>query len=78
MSKNCIKCQSDRLLFIQAHGRDLHFLEINGNEHNGYMPDDIFSNSGGDGVCLDICLNCGQVQDVFPKKEIALEKGDIK
>lgn len=67
----CIKCSSDRIFSINAKCSDLCFSRYKGDEKDGYVPDG-FGIGGGDYVEFKHCLNCGQIQDGFPKKEISL------
>jgi hypothetical protein len=39
--------------------------EINGAEHDGYVPEDL-GIGGGDYVQFSYCLDCGQIQGTFP------------
>ena len=70
----CTRCSSTRVLSVHAHGRDCNVFQINGYEHEGYVPAD-FRIGSGDDVEFDMCLNCGQVQGEFPIKETVLETG---
>lgn len=71
----CIKCGSDRIFKISAKCSDLCFSEYNGQEKDGYVPDG-FGIGGGDYVKFKHCLNCGQIQDIFPKEEVALVESE--
>jgi hypothetical protein len=58
---NCIMCNSDRILEINAKCSDLCILEFKGVEFIDYPPSDV--NIGdGDYINIDICLNCGHAQ----------------
>lgn len=61
----CKRCSSERILFVQAHCRDLCFMRIGEKEHDGYVLGG-FGIGAGDDVEIDICLDCGQVQGKFP------------
>lgn len=62
----CIRCKSDQVLKINAKCSDMCFIEFQGRERDGYVPHDL-GVGGGDYVNIRVCLNCGQVQDAFPK-----------
>lgn len=75
----CQRCESDRIMSINAKCSDLCFADIKGNEKDGYVPRDIgLKDTSGDYVELDYCLNCGQIQGNFPVDECALERGDTE
>lgn len=62
--KNCISCDSDSIILINAKCSDLFMAEYKGYEYDGYpLPLPI---SNGDSVEFSLCLNCGKVQDNFP------------
>jgi len=67
---SCIKCNSERIMSIQAHCSDLFCMDYKGKEliSSGYVPYEI-GIGGGDDVILDICADCGQVQGEYPIKE---------
>jgi len=73
----CLRCGSHRIADINAKCSDLCFVSIPGfSEHDGYVPSFL---GGGDYVRLDICLECGQVQQNFPVTDEDLEEsGDFK
>lgn len=72
----CQRCESKRIMSISAKCSDLCVAAINGNEHDGYVPNDIgLKDWSGDYVELDYCLNCGQIQGHFPMDKCALERG---
>ena len=60
----CIKCDSTRLMSIDAKSSDLNFVEVPhlDVEHDGYAPN-IPGVCGGDYVNLTFCLDCGQIQN---------------
>ena len=69
----CTKCKSDRILAVSAKCSDLCVCSWQSKdgkeqEHIGYVPD-IIGDRYGDYVELDLCLECGQVQDEFPKPD---------
>jgi len=69
----CSKCSSNRVASISAKCSDLCFVHIQGEEHDGYVPDDM-GIGGGDYVEIDLCLNCGTVQGEWPLPECELEQ----
>jgi len=73
----CKRCQSPRIADITAKCSDLCFVSIPGySEHDGYVPSFL---GGGDYVRLNICLECGQVQQDFPITDEDLEAdGEFK
>lgn len=72
----CNKCDSDRIVSINAKCSDLCTTTFNKTELNGYVPDDI-GIGGGDCIEIDFCLSCGQIQsDVFPVDTAGIEKED--
>lgn len=66
---NCKRCNSKRVLSLMSHASDRHVAELNGKEKIGYAPE-IQGICGGDDTNLDICLDCGQVQGIFPKSKV--------
>jgi hypothetical protein len=61
---------------INAKCKDLCFVDIGGQEHDGYVPSDM-GIGGGDYVEIDLCLNCGHVQGDWPLAETKLERMNI-
>lgn len=72
MSK-CQRCNSSRILTVNAHCRDLCVVSIGNAETDGYVPDDL-GIGGGDDVEFDLCLDCGQQQGTWPLAESKLER----
>ena len=72
----CVKCASERIAHINAKCKDLCFVDIGGQEHDGYVPSDM-GIGGGDYVEIDLCLNCGHVQGDWPLTETKLERMNI-
>lgn len=75
MSK-CSKCASERIAHINAKCSDLCFVDVGGQEHDGYVPSDM-GIGGGSYVEIDLCLNCGHVQGDWPLPETKLERMSI-
>ncbi len=72
----CQKCGSDRVLVCYAKASDCQNYTLAGKFKEGYAPT-IDGICGGDDLCPDICLNCGQVQGEFPKPPVeGLEDGE--
>ena len=67
------KCGSNRIMFIQAHCRDCFNMSYENMDYDGYVLADIGIGSGDD-VCLDICLDCGQIQDWRPVTDEVLQE----
>lgn len=61
------KCGSTRTMSIFAKHSDLAGLNIPhlNIEHHGYMPY-LENGLGGDDLTLEICMDCGQIQDWEP------------
>lgn len=60
----CNKCDSNRLMSVDAKSGDLNFVEVPhlDYEHDGYLPR-IGGVCGGDYVDITFCLDCGQIQN---------------
>lgn len=75
----CQKCNSQRIVKIQARAKDMHeYTMVNGTDEeytDGYAG--IFC-SDGDTTDIDICLDCGQVQEQFPMPVQYFEDGYIE
>lgn len=70
----CQKCLSTRIASVSAKCSDCFFAEIDNNEHDGYVLDDI-GIGGGEYVNFKHCLDCGQIQGIWPLPTSTLEKG---
>lgn len=68
----CKTCNSNRIASVNSKASDLHYVEINGNDHDGYLPYDM-GIGGEDYVEFEWCLNCGQIQGTFPLPLCELE-----
>ena len=71
----CQRCNSNRIAYVSSHASDLHYVQINGKEHSGYLPYDL-DLGGGDDLEMEICLDCGQVQGEFPIPTTKLEENE--
>ncbi len=73
----CIVCDSERILEVYAKCNDMCVLKYKDAERADYVPRDI-GIGGGDSVSMTICLECGMVQDAFPKPEPAFYNNYIR
>lgn len=69
----CQKCNSNRVVSVSAKCSDLCVIEYNGSSSNGYVPRDL-GIGGGDYVDFSYCLECGQLQGIFPLATSEIEK----
>lgn len=73
----CTRCPSKRILYVRAKiADDGCYTSIYGNEVTGVVPSGLGIGVG-DYIELSLCLDCGQVQAVFPLPETTLEKGPV-
>lgn len=63
---SCEKCGSSRIGEVGAKCSDLCFYEINGIEHDGYVPSGVGLGDDGDYVEIGYCLDCGQMEGTWP------------
>ncbi len=73
----CIVCKSDRILEVVAKCSDMCSLEYKEATRNDYVPRDV-GIGGGDSIDMSICLECGMVQDAFPKSEPAFYNNYVR
>jgi hypothetical protein len=71
----CKMCRATRLLKVDAKCDDTCTVKIGDKAQFGYPPSDM-NIGGGDYLTFTLCLNCGQLQGVFPLPQTALERGD--
>jgi hypothetical protein len=64
----CQRCGSNRILSVGAKCSDCCAVEFKGFEHDGYVPKGIGIGEG-DTIEIDVCLECGQLQDQWPKPD---------
>jgi len=65
----CKNCESQRLCFICGKCRDLFSYQTQDvDEYDVYVPRNI-GIGGGDYIEFTYCLECGMIQDSFPKYE---------
>lgn len=71
----CQKCESARIIDVNAKCSDMCVVEIGGKERNGYVPTDVVFGKGGwgDYVGFSLCLDCGQMQGEWPNPPMELE-----
>ncbi len=67
------KCGSERIAEIGAKCSDCCGVKIGTRIQDGYVPRDL-GVGGGDYVEFKWCLDCGQIQGVFPLPKSELEK----
>lgn len=70
---NCQRCNSDRVVNVNAKASDLFFVSIGEKEEDGYLPRDM-GIGGGDYLDMSYCLDCGQIKGKFPLAPTELEK----
>lgn len=64
---NCQRCQSERVCDVMGKCSDCFSAQVGNNDgHDGYVPNGL-GIGGGDEMVFSFCLNCGQIQDIFPK-----------
>jgi hypothetical protein len=68
----CQRCSSPRLGRILARCSDMCSVDIASRHFHGYVPRDL-GVGGGDDVNFDYCLNCGQIQGMFPLPTTEME-----
>lgn len=68
------KCKSDRIITIQAWARDCFSLWCGDYEYDGYFPDGLEQLGNGDAMEIDLCLDCGRIQNFEPVKEEVINK----
>lgn len=71
----CQKCQNDRVVRVNAKCDDRIHINLNGVEHDGYVPSDM-NIGGGDYINAAVCLDCGQLQGKWPLPPSVLETID--
>ncbi|KER11007.1 MAG: hypothetical protein HY22_01190 [[Candidatus Thermochlorobacteriaceae] bacterium GBChlB] len=73
MKKLCQTCRSMRLVSVIAKSGEFCVIEIAGKRRLGAVPKDM-GIGGEEYIELRYCLNCGQVQGMFPLPTTDLEK----
>lgn len=75
MCKKCITCESNRIANIGGKCSDLGSASITIDKFtydSDYIPTDM-NIAGGDYIEFNVCLDCGQIQGVWPLDETQLE-----
>ena len=73
---SCQKCNSGRVVNMCSKSSECNHVEINGNEHNGYVPSDM-GIGGSDYINISWCLDCGQIQGDWPVHITKIENNEI-
>ena len=81
----CQRCQSQRIIGVEAECTDMCVVKWNRQELDGYvLKDTPFGHNGdspayyGDFIQFELCMECGQMQGKFPALDIDLsETGDL-
>lgn len=69
----CQRCPSERVIQVTGKCSDCCGVYMDDSKMNGYVPDDL-GIGGGDYIDFDLCLECGQLQGIFPRKTATIEK----
>ena len=66
---SCDSCKSNRVMSFSGKCSDMCFIQMNGKEHDGYVPSVLGGglNDSGDYIKGELCLDCGKWQGNFPK-----------
>jgi hypothetical protein len=70
---SCQRCNSKRILRINAKTADRCFAYYNGNERDGYAPE-IPGLGGDDYIEFQVCLDCGQMRGTWPVDDAVVAK----
>lgn len=70
----CIKCKSKRLISISGKTSDCFCLQYQDKDYDGYVPDSLGIDDGGDYISFTYCADCGQIQGKFPVEEENLSR----
>lgn len=65
-------CSCSRIAQIHAKCSDMFSARIGGKEYEGYVPSDL-GIGGGDYVKFKYCLDCGKIQEKFPRPSTEIE-----
>lgn len=71
----CIKCKSDRIVSISGKCSDCFTLFYKDKEYDGYVVENIGIGDG-DYIEFNYCLECGMIQDKFPKEDPKIDYED--
>jgi hypothetical protein len=72
--KTCQRCGGLRLAAVLARCSDMCSVDLSGVHRHGYVPYDL-GLGGGDDLHFTYCLDCGQLQGVFPLPPTRIEEG---
>jgi len=64
----CKRCDSERILDVSGKCSDCFFANFGTSTYDGYVPEGL-GIGGGDYIKFKLCLDCGQIQDEFPKPD---------
>ncbi len=64
----CDKCGSERVMEVSAKCSNMFSAVICGQNYNGYVLEGVGIDDGEDYIAFYYCLECGQMQGVWPKK----------
>ena len=67
------KCGEERIISILAYSKDNTAITYGKIEYDGYVPSDL-GIGGGDSVEIDLCCNCGTVQDFVPLTDAEIKE----
>lgn len=70
---SCQRCNSNRVAEVSAKCSDMCGINLGDSGHEGYVPKDLGIGVG-DYVEFEFCLDCGQLQGIFPLPPAQIEK----
>lgn len=70
----CQRCGKSTIMNVNAKCSDMYFGDFADSECS-YVPSDL-GIGGGDYIEFKLCLNCGQIQDTWPKQAPIKEEED--
>ena len=62
----CKRCHSDRVITINGKTSDCFDFQYKDKEYQGYVPTNINISDDSDYIFFAYCLECGQIQGIFP------------
>lgn len=68
----CLACGSKRIAQVTGKSSDCSNIQIDNQEHDGYIPDDM-PFGGGDYIKFKVCLECGHMIGDWPCPKTELE-----
>lgn len=69
----CFKCQSDKILIINAKCNDMCQIDYKNHDYDGGVPNNL-NIGGGDYIGINLCINCGTVQGEWPLHDDIIEE----